>query len=350
MSLSARLRRFIEALPKAELHVHLEGTLTPDFAFDLACRHGHPLADLGPEAIHSFYQHADFHDFLEHLEVLLGLLQHPGDLYDLVGRYTRFARRSNIVYAEVHLTPLPLVVAGMPYPALMRAVEWAVDEARREGLQLQVILDTIRHLGPEPVEETLRLHREHPFPCVVALGLSGDESAAPPEGFEAAFERARKAGLRTVVHSGESGDARSVWETLERLRPERILHGIRAAEDEALLRHLAEAGIPLDVCLSSNLGTRVVANLEQHPIRRLFDAGVRITLNTDDPPLFGTNLNREYLLLAEQLDFSAEELFRVAGEGFRAAFLDEAQRDAYLQSQERLWQAFQAGATPGSAS
>jgi len=340
--LTDRLWRFIEVLPKAELHVHLEGTITPEVALDLACRHGHPLADRGLESIRLLYRHDDFLDFLRNFATLTEVLLHPADLYELICQYTRFARRSNIVYAEVHLTPLPLVSQEMPYRAMMQAVQRGVEDAMLEELQLCIILDTVRQWGPERFDETLDLHLKHPFSCVIAIGMGGDETAEPPQQFETQFDRARRAGLRTVVHSGESGDADSVRKTLEVLRPERILHGIRAAEDERLVKHLAEIGMVLDVCPSSNVGTGVVSSLEKHPVRKLFDAGVRVTLNTDDPPLFGTTLNREYRLLADYFDFTAEELLRVAGEAFRAAFLSEEAKAIYLQRQQEIWDAFQA--------
>ena len=342
--MSENIQKLIEALPKAELHVHLEGTITPELAFSLACRHGHPLMDLGEESIQALYRHASFPDFLDHFKILISLLQDATDIFELVMHYARFARQSNIVYAEVHFTPLPLVSEVLPYPLMLEAVERGIHQARGEGIELRLILDSVRHRGPEHVRDTLRLHQQYPSPSVIGFGMGGDETAIGPEPFEEIYGEARQLGLHPVVHSGEAGDAASIRETLERLRPKRILHGIRAIEDAELVKRLAETQIPLDVCPSSNVGTGVVASLQEHPIRRLFDAGVRVTINTDDPPMFGTDLNREYALLAESHGFTPEELFWLAQEGFQASFLPPEQKAGYLQAQQRVWAAYQEGA------
>ncbi len=341
--MTANLSALIRALPKAELHIHLEGAMTPEFVFELACLHGHPFMDGGMERLESLYAHADFQDFLAHFRTLIEVLQQPGDLYRLVLHYAHRARENNIVYAEVHLTPLPLVSSRMPYAMMMEAVERGIGEARGLGVELRVIIDTIRHLGPEYARDTLLLHRNHPSRCVIGFGMGGDEAAIPADAFEETFSLARQAGLRTVIHSGESAGPESIWQSLDRLSPARILHGIRAVEDEKLLSLLVERKIPLDVCPASNLCTGVVASLAEHPIRTLFDRGVRVTLNTDDPAMFGTNLDREYEVLAEDLHFSAKELYQIAGEGFRASFMPEERKNRYLEALSRVWTLYEQG-------
>ncbi len=341
--MTATLSALIRALPKAELHVHLEGAMTPEFVFELACLHGHPFMDRGMAFLNSLYTHADFQDFLAHFKTLIEVLQQPGDLYRLVLHYAHRARENNIVYAEVHLTPLPLVSSRMPYAMMMEAVERGIGEARGLGVELHVIIDTIRHQGPEFARKTLLLHRNRPSRCVIGFGMGGDETAFPAEVFEETFSLARQAGLQTVVHSGESAGPESLWQCLRCLAPARILHGIRAVEDEELLALLVARKIPLDICLTSNLCTGVVPSLAEHPIRTLFDRGVRVTVNTDDPAMFKTNLNREYELLAEEFHFTAEELFQVAREGFRASFMPEERNDRYLEALNRVWTLYEQG-------
>ena len=330
-------------LPKAELHVHLEGTMTPRFVLDLACRNGHPLARQGMDAISPLYEHADFQHFLKHFKILIGVLKSPADLYELVSHYTEIARENNIVYAEVHLTPVPLLSDSMPYPLMMQAVQRGVADAADRGVELRIILDTVRQFGPEHFDETLRLHQAHPCPSVIGIGMGGDEEAAPPELFEEQFSRARQTGLHTVVHSGESGSAWSIWRTLEVLRPKRILHGIRAVDDARLLHHLAEEGIPLDVCPTSNVKTGVVPRIEEHPIRKLFDAGVHVTVNTDDPAMFRTDLISEYRLLSEQFGFTDEEICQTARNAFEASFLPDDLKPFYLQAQQMVSDAYREG-------
>jgi adenosine deaminase len=231
----------------------------------------------------------------------------------------------------------------MPYTMMMEAVERGVNEARGLGVELHVIIDTIRHLGPEYARQTLLLHQNRPSRCVIGFGMGGDEAAIPADAFEETFSQARQAGLRTVVHCGESAGPESIWQSLGCLAPARILHGIRAVEDEELLSLLVEKRIPLDVCPTSNLCTGVVASLAEHPIRTLFDRGIRVTMNTDDPAMFGTNLNREYELLAEEFHFTAEELFQIAGEGFRASFMPEERKNRYLDALSRVWALYEQG-------
>jgi adenosine deaminase len=226
---------------------------------------------------------------------------------------------------------------------LMEAIQKGVYEAAARGLELQVIIDTVRQWGPQHVEETLRLHHQHPVPCVVAFGMGGNETAYPPAAFESAFAWARQSGLRTVVHSGESGNAASIRDTLDVLKPDRIMHGIRAIDDALLVEHLAACRTPLDVCPTSNVCTGVVAHLKEHPVRRLYEAGVSISVNTDDPPMFNTTLNREYELLLTEFNFSPEELFDVAQSAFKNSFLPASRKAGYLQAQEMIWRAFREG-------
>lgn len=341
--MTGNLPALIRALPKAELHVHLEGAMSPEFVIERARLHGHPFMNKGMEFILSLYNHSNFRDFLAHFRALIEVLQQPDDLYRLILHYAHQARENNIVYAEVLLTPLPLISPRMPYAMMMEAVERGIGEARGLGVELHIILDTVRHLGPEHVEQTLLLHRTRPFKCVIGFGMGGDENAFPAEAFDETFSQARQARLHTAVHSGESGGPESIRKCLERLCPERILHGIRAVEDDVLLSLLVDRKIPLDVCPTSNVRTGVVASMANHPVRALFDRGVRITVNTDDPALFGTTLNREYELLAREFHFTADELLQVAGEGFRASFMPEERKNRYLEALNRVWSLYERG-------
>jgi len=317
--------------------------MQPEFVYGLACRHGHPLMDMEMEGVEALYHHADFEDFLRHFKEIIGVLQSPADLHELVLHFAGQARQSNIVYAEVHLTPLPLVTGILSYPMLMEAVGRGISEAKGEGIEIRVIVDTVRQLGREHVAETLRLVKNHPYPFVIGFGIGGSEGAFPAGEFEEYFAEARAVGLKTVAHSGECSGPDGIWETLDRLHPARVLHGITAAQDGKLLERLKSEGIPLDVCPTSNVMTGVVSSMEEHPLPKLIDAGVRVTINTDDPAMFGTTLNREYRLLHEIFSFSAEDILKLAGEAFRSAFLSEDQKRLFLEAQSRVFSTWQDG-------
>lgn len=305
-----------DSLPKAELHVHLEGCLPVSLARKLAQRHGLPT---GVYDVGDLYRHRDFPDFIEHFKALVGLLQTPDDLRALMDSYVELARASHIVYAEVHFTPYPLLSANMSYGAMMETIQASCDVANGDGIVLRIILDTVRQLGPEHCEQTLQAHLDAPFPCVVGIGIGGDETSIPPGPFRRVFERARERGLRTVCHCGETGNPESMWETMQALKPQRVLHGIQAVRDPGLLDWLAENKITLDVCPTSNVKTGVVPSLEEHPLKKLVDSGVRVTINTDDPALFQTNLNREYRLIQNRSGIGRRQVLSIAEEAFRAA-------------------------------
>ena len=335
------LESLIRALPKAELHVHLEGSMTPEFVYELACRNGHPFMDMDLDYVETLYQHRNFHDFLEHFGAIIEVLQQPSDLFQLVLHYTGRAKGNNIVYAELHLTPLCLVGSRMPYPLMMEAIERGIAEARGQGVELKIILDSVRQWGADHVAQTLNQHRLHPSRSVVGFGIGGDETAFLAEEFAEVFSQARQLGLHTVAHSGEAAGADSMRDTLKHLVPERILHGIRAVEDPQLMSLLAEKQIPLDVCPSSNVATGVVSSLADHPVRKMIDAGLRVTINTDDPGLFKSDLNPELLTLAETLNLSPETTVQLVKEGFAAAFTAEDRKAQYIEAVERTWAIFQ---------
>ena len=325
------IEEFIARLPKAELHVHLEGSVEPETLLVLARRHGSPLAAGGGKQLQELYTTRDFGAFLQAFRVVCELVQTPED-YELI-TYNALSRlaRQNVRYAEVTLSAGVVLWKGENLPSSFEGIEAGARRAQEEfGIRVKWIFDVVRQFGLEVAEAVLREAARLQDRGVVGIGIGGDEQKAAPELFRDVFENARKQGLRRTAHAGETAGPVSVWGALEALGAERISHGLTVADDPRLVEHLAERQIPVDICLTSNVRTGCLAELSKHPVRHYFNKGLLLSLNTDDPALFGTNLNGEYLLAQEVFGFSREELTRLAEASFRAAFLTPEEKESCL--------------------
>src|SRR4051794_20599855 len=321
---------FIKGLPKAELHVHHVGSASARIVSELATRHpGTVPNDL--DELRSFYEFRDFAHFVEVYLAVVSLVRTPEDIHYLTYEIAReMAGEQNLRYAELTCTPYTSVhrpddpATGMAIEAYTEAIEAARVEAELDfGLVLRWIYDIPGEFGLPSADATLAYALHHRPEGLVGFGLGGPELGVPRPQFQPHFERALAAGLHSVPHAGETTGPQTVWEALTVLHAERIGHGTSAAQDRALLRHLAESGVPLEVSPSSNIATRAVATLAEHPIRAFRDAGVTVTVNSDDPPMFGTTLNREYAIAAELLDLDEGGLAELARAGVRASFAPE---------------------------
>ena len=327
------MEEFVTRLPKAELHLHLEGSIEPETLLELARRHRSPLAAGGREALQEIYVTRDFDGFLDAFRTVCQLLRTPED-YELV-TYQALSRlaRQNVLYAEVTLSAGVILWKGENLRSSFEGVEAGSRRAQKEfGIRVKWIFDAVRQFGPKAALAVAREAVPLQDRGVVGFGIGGDERQAPPELFRDVFAYARREGLCLTAHAGEMAGPESVWGTLRALGVERIGHGLAAARDPLLVEYLAEKQIPLDICLTSNVRTGVLAELSRHPVRHYFDQGLLLSLNTDDPALFGTDLNREYLLAQQVFAFSKEELARLAEASFRAAFLTPEEKESYLAS------------------
>lgn len=296
------MREFISGLPKAELHVHQVGSASPRIVSELAARHPGTVPS-DPEDLDRFFEFTDFAHFIDVYLAVVGLIRTAEDVrmltYDVA---EEMSRGQSLRYAEITCTPYTSVLTGIPIESYIEAIEDARVAAERDfGIQLRWIYDIPGELGLPAADATLSYALEHRTEALVGFGLGGPEIGVPRSQFEPHFARARDAGLRSVPHAGETTGPDSVWEALHQLGAERIGHGISAAEDAALMRHLADHRIPLEVCPTSNVRTRAVDTLVDHPLQKLVEAGVPVTINSDDPPMFGTSLNQEYAVAAELL-------------------------------------------------
>jgi aminodeoxyfutalosine deaminase len=303
-SISAAVMGKLDYMAMAELHLHLEGTVDRETAM---------LLDPGVsrEEVDAAWGFSDFAGFIECFKFVARRLREPRDYALITRRMMEMLVREGITYAEVTVGAGVILWRGLDFDEVWRAIRAAQREATEE-LQVEIWwnLDAIRQFGPDHVMQIAQLAAKYVDDGVVSFGIGGDEANGPARAFRDAFRYARDAGLRLTAHAGETDGPESVRAALD-IGAERIGHGIRAVEDRDLLRRLRDENIPLEICITSNLKTGAVASLHEHPVRRLLDAGVPITLNTDDPGIFETTLEREFAIAKENFGFYETEVFRV---------------------------------------
>ncbi|MFE5189392.1 adenosine deaminase [Streptomyces sp. NPDC056628] len=321
------LHAFIAGLPKAELHVHHVGSASPRIVAELAARHPDSRVPTDPEALADYFTFTDFAHFIEVYLSVVDLIRTPEDVRLLTYEVARDLARQQVRYAELTITPFSSTRRGIDERAFMEAIEDARKAAEAEfGTVLRWCFDIPGEAGLESAEETVRLATDDRLrpEGLVSFGLGGPEIGVPRPQFKPYFDRAIAAGLHSVPHAGETTGPQTIWDALIELRAERIGHGTSAAQDPKLLAHLAEHRIPLEVCPTSNIATRAVRTIEEHPLPRFVEAGVLVTVNSDDPPMFGTDLDNEYAVAARLLGLDERGLADLAKNAVTASFLDEA--------------------------
>lgn len=292
---------FLRSLEKAELHVHLEGSITPETVLELD-------PSLTREEVHARYTYADFAGFLDAYKWVNQFLKRPEHYALITRRLLAHLADQGVRYAEINLSIGVLLWRNQEFEPNFAAIEAAAAEG---PIPVRFVFDAVRQFGLEPAWKVAQLAAASRHRGVIGFGIGGDEARGPAGIFHEIFAYARKAGLHILPHAGESCGPESIWAALE-AGAARIGHGIRAVEDPVLVKHLRDHRIPLDISISSNVCTGVVESLAGHPVRRLYDAGVPVTLNTDDPPMFHTSLLNEYRLARDAFGFSPDELRHVA--------------------------------------
>ncbi|MFH8566465.1 adenosine deaminase [Streptomyces sp. NPDC017988] len=318
---------FIAGLPKAELHVHHVGSASPRIVSELAARHPDSSVPTDPEALADYFTFTDFAHFIQVYLSVVDLIRTPEDVRLLTYEVARDMARQNVRYAELTITPYSSVRRGIDDRAFMDAIEDARKAAQDEfGTVLRWCFDIPGEAGLVSAEETLRLATSEKLrpEGLVSFGLGGPEIGVPRPQFKPYFDQAIAAGLHSVPHAGETTGPETVWDALVHLGAERIGHGTTSAQDPKLLAHLAEHRIPLEVCPTSNIATRAVRTLDEHPMKQFVEAGVVVTINSDDPPMFGTDLNNEYAVAARLLDLDERGIAALAKNAVEASFLDPA--------------------------
>ena len=347
--IAPELAAFIAGLPKAELHVHHVGSATADMVAELADRHPGVLP-VAPEALADYFTFTDFAHFIEVYLSVVDLLHTPDDVRYLTFEVAGELARHQVRYAELTMTPYTSVMRGIPIQAYTEAIEDARQAAERDhGIVLRWIYDIPGEDGVSAADATLAYALDHGPSALVGFGLGGPEVGVPRPQFAPHFAAARAAGLRSVPHAGETTGPQTIWDALNHLGAERIGHGTSAVQDLLLMEHLAAQRIPLEVCPTSNIATKAVARLEEHPIRAMHEAGLVITINSDDPPMFATSLAVEYEVAARLLDLDAAGVAELALAAVDSSFAPDDVRRRVRAEIEAAASGMSAG-SPGHSS
>ena len=314
------MQDFIAALPKAELHLHIEGTLEPELMFELARRNNIALPHESVAALRRAYNFSDLQSFLDLYYQGAGVLQTQQDFYDMTAAYFRKAASQSVRHAEIFFDPQTHTARGIDFGTVIRGIHEAQRDAQRDlGVTSKLILCFLRHLDEEDAIATL--DAAMPFrEWIAGVGLDSSERGHPPSKFARVFARARAEGLLVVAHAGEEGPPQYIREALDILHARRIDHGVRCLEDDALVDRLVAEQIPLTVCPLSNVRLRVFDTMRDHPLRTMLKRGLKVTINSDDPAYFGGYINENYLAVAEALDLTRAELEQLARNSFEASF------------------------------
>jgi adenosine deaminase len=330
--MSVELNAFIADLPKAELHVHHVGSASPRTVAALAERHaGHTPVPADPDALAEYFTFTDFAHFIEVYLTVVDLIRTPDDVYTLTYEVARDLAAQQVRYAELTVTPYTTIRNGIAAPEFCEVIEDARVSAQRDfDLELRWCFDIPGEAGLPAAEVTLAAALELRPSGLVSFGLGGPEVGVDRVQFKPYFDQARAAGLHSVPHAGESTGAQTIWDSINFLGAERIGHGIHAIEDARLLAYLVEHGISLEVCPTSNVCTRSVPSLAEHPLAGLVAAGVTVSINSDDPPMFSTTLNHEYLVAAQLLNLDAHGVADLARAAVRTSFQSPAGQAALL--------------------
>ncbi|MCR9122056.1 MAG: adenosine deaminase [Phyllobacteriaceae bacterium] len=315
-------------VPKAELHCHIEGAVSPALAQAQAERHG---ADLSAIIVDSAYRWTNFTEFLHVYDTVAALFRTRDDYARLAHDYLSSLAADGCLYSEIFISTDHAEQTGLSPHAYIDGLAEGIERAKSEtGIEGRMIATGLRHGGPDAVERAARFAADNPHPLITGFGMAGDERMHHPKDFARAFDIARDAGLRITVHAGELAGAQSVRDALDHLRPERIGHGVRAIEEPALVERLAEEGIVLEICPASNIALEVFADYASHPFNRLRDAGVKVTLNSDDPPHFHSSLAHEYRITRDHFGLDDAALTAITHTAIDAAFCDDETRGTLL--------------------
>ena len=326
----------IRALPKAELHVHIEGTFEPELMFAIAQRNNIAIPYQSVEELKEAYNFHNLQSFLDIYYAGANVLIHEQDFYDLAWAYLEKCAEDHVVHTEMFFDPQTHTDRGVAFETVLNGLQRACDDAKAKlGISSHLIMCFLRHLSEDAAFATL----EQALPYkdqIIGVGLDSSEVGHPPSKFERVFAKAREAGFLIVAHAGEEGPAEYVWEALDLLKVNRVDHGVRSEEDPALMQRLIAEKMPLTVCPLSNLKLCVVNNMAEHNIRRLLQQGVHVTVNSDDPSYFGGYMNDNFIAITKALDLSNAELKQLAINSFEASFISDAEKQAWIKKIEAL--------------
>lgn len=332
------MKTMIQNIPKAELHLHIEGTLEPDLMLELGRRNDILLPYDSIEEIEAAYDFSDLQSFLDIYYAGMKVLHTERDYFDLTMAYLRKVKAQNVRHVEIFFDPQAHTSRGIPFSRVIGGIDRALKEAGSTmGISSGLILCFLRHLSAADAMKTLELALEY-RELLIGVGLDSSESGHPPEKFTEVFARAREHGLKTVAHAGEEGPPAYIRGAIESLKVSRIDHGVRCLEDGALVRMLGAMQIPLTVCPLSNVRLRVFNQMKDHNLKQMLNAGLCVTLNSDDPAYFGGYLVENYRAAQQALDLSRQDIYQLARNSFRASFLGDRDKERLLGELDRFWE------------
>ncbi len=342
------LIEYAHRIPKAELHVHLEGSILPQTLLRLAQHNGVPLPASDVRGLQDYYRFRDFAHFIDVYLMITACLKTPDDYTLIAYEFGQECHRQNIRYAEVTFTIFTnMTMTGLPWQAILSGLNRGREQALADfGVYWQWVFDIVRN-NPETQQSVLEITLAAQDQGVVALGLGGSEAEYPAELFRDTFQQAYDLGLHRAPHSGEHAGPSSIWNSLQYLHAERLGHGVQAIFDPELVAYLSQHQIPLECCPTSNITLGVFPDYTHHPLRKLWDAGCLVTVNSDDPPLFNTDLNHEYQVLVEHFAFTALELEKISLNALQASFLSPEQKADYTQQFTAEFSRLQKSLVPG---
>jgi len=335
-----RLPELLRRMPKAELHMHIEGSLEPELIFELARRNAVQLPYANVEALHRAYAFTDLQSFLDIYYAGASVLRTEQDFFDMAWAYLQRAAADNVVHAEIFFDPQTHTARGVEMGTVVAGLHRACVQAESDlGVSASLILCFLRHLSEQDAFETLE--QAQPFlGKFIGVGLDSSEVGHPPEKFARVFARCRELGLHLVAHAGEEGPPAYVWNALDVLKVERIDHGVQSARDPALMQRLARERIPLTVCPLSNLKLRVFPQLTDHNIGKLLEAGLVATVNSDDPAYFGGYMNDNFIQTFAATGLAAPQAYQLAKNSFEASFIEEPRKRGYIDLLDATFAAF----------
>ena len=325
------MNNFINQLPKAELHIHIEGSLEPELMFKIAQRNGISLPYSSIDEIKAAYQFENLQSFLDIYYASANVLRTAEDFYDLTWCYLEKIATQNVRHCEIFFDPQTHTDRGIEFATVIKGIDQALQDGKSQlGISSHLILCFLRHLSTESAMGTLEEAIAYKDK-IIAVGLDSSELGHPPSKFQAVFERARNEGFLTVAHAGEEGPASYIWEAINLLKVSRIDHGVRCIEDETLVEFLANSRIPLTVCPLSNVKLCVFKTMQEHTLKKLLDRGLCITINSDDPAYFGGYLTENFQASQERLALTKLELYQLAKNSFEASFLSPTEKEKFYQ-------------------
>ena len=325
------IENFISGIPKAELHVHIEGTFEPELMFNIAQRNNINIKYKSVDELRKAYDFNNLQEFLDIYYSGASVLIHEQDYYDMTWAYMEILHSQNVLHAEIFFDPQTHTDRGIQFSTVITGIHNALKNAEKKyGMSTKLIMCFLRHLDEEQAFQTLKQSLEFKD-WIVAVGLDSSEVGHPPSKFQRVFKKAQNAGFLTVAHAGEEGPPEYIWEAINLLNVSRIDHGNRALEDNDLVQLLAQNQTPLTVCPLSNLKLKVVDTLKNHPLKKMMKSNLLVTLNSDDPAYFGGHLNDNYLKLAEGLKLTENNIYQLAKNSFTASFLSDYEKAKYIK-------------------